>query len=499
MSGIFRSRPKQPGLAPKTKFTVTVRAYDGDPIRDSKIQGARVVWDGATPGEGETDGAGNFTLPPQPAQGFNVTVSGGQTDPPADGTFGAHWTGVALTGDIVIEAVLPFEAAPVEVPPPVVNPVPPQALQRVQVVGRIFRTADGTPWRWKLSSAFFALQRWDRGQNLDPLVAWTQDIGSNGWRVFCQFFFANPSDPLRPRQISPRRMAEFADWCARRGLSVEFTFKTDTQAGGFNESLQDEIDDVRNIRDELAAEPNVFGEVKNEPFKNGGRIVEICDALGLREKRNRPFPMSTGDYNIVGNEAGFFALDYVGDHPSRKADWPAEACKTGHFVYDGWGPDANSPGWRGFRGQDVTIVADEAYGAAEVDVPGRRDANANNHEDSGAGFAVGGSGGTFHADDLAGNLVVPGPNQTACGRRYFAAMDFFPADAFLGTYVHQDFPDHPLVKTTEATEIAGRILGNRAYMVAAQPTDRWEGVAVNGWRIVKQGGHRGNLLILERT
>jgi hypothetical protein len=357
-------------------------------------------------------------------------------------------------------------------------------------------------WRKKFASAFFAIQRWDRGENLDALVDWTHKVGGNGWRVFCQFKFASPGDPLRPRQISPARMAEFADWGLSRGLYIGFVFKTDTQAGGFNESLQDEIDDVRNLRDALAPKINVVGEIKNEPFKNGGRIKEICDALHLYDKSNRPFPLATGDYSIIGNESAFFALDWIGDHAARKDDWPAEACKTGHFIIDGWAPDADSLGWKGLKGRDVAVDADEPMGCAEVSIPGRRDTNPDNFEDSGAGFAIGGSGGTIHCDDLAGSFKVPGPVQTECARHYFAAMDFFPADAFLGSYTHDSFPDFPLKSISshpqDAKEVAGRICGNRAYLVAAQPSAAWAPEPQNGWRIVAQMGHRSNLLILER-
>jgi hypothetical protein len=403
---------------------------------------------------------------------------------------------------------------PIVTPPPIIEPIPvptpdpipvrPPSLSALHVDHAIFRQADGSPWRWKLSSMFYALRRWNQGEDLSALVAWTHQVGSNGWRVFCQYNFSDPSNPLRPGDISAEHIAGFVDWAATQQLYIELTVLTDTQSGAFNMTLDQEIARVRDVLQAVAGKPNVFVEIKNEPFKNGGRIVEIVDALGLRQKANRPVLMATGDYDIVGNEAGFFALDYMGDHAERKDSWPTEAGKLGHFVYDGWGPDANSPGWRGFRGQDVSVVEDEPIGAAEASVPGRRDANPDNWEDSGGGFGIGTAGATFHSD--YGSLVslntpssTPGPVQTAAATTFFAAMDFFPADAFTCSYTHDGLSDHPLRSgNSNAGETAARLCGTRAYAVAAQPNSSWTADPVNGWRLTAQSGHRNNLMRLER-
>ena len=126
---------RPPIVRAPNRYVLTVRAYEGDPARDSKIQGAAVVWDGLEPGEGVTDGSGNFTLPPLPPHGFNVTISGGQTDPPMRGTFGEHWRGVGLGRDQTVDFVLPFDPTPV----PVI--VPRRGL--VGLDGHVFRDDDG--------------------------------------------------------------------------------------------------------------------------------------------------------------------------------------------------------------------------------------------------------------------------------------------------------------------------------------------------------------------
>jgi hypothetical protein len=403
-----------------------------------------------------------------------------------------------------------LQLIPVVVP----EPVPPvntyEIPEALYVDGRIFRKkSNNAAWRYKLVSAFYNLQRWDRGEDLSAWVKWTHAVGGNGWRVFCQFKFANGTDPLKPGQISAARIAEFVKWAMTQGMYIELTVLTDTQGDGFNMTLDEEVARVKAVLAAVAGLP-CFVEIKNEPFKNGERVKEICDVLGLRSKSNRPVLMATGDYNIVGNESGFFALDYIGDHPERKVDWSAEAGKTGHFVYDGWAKDDNSPGFVGFRSQNVAVLSGEPVGAAEIDQPGRRDANPNHWEEAGGGFGMGGSGGCGHTDagsigNSAGHaphgaapLEVPGPVQTTCITAFFKGMDFFPVDAFSGDYAHDGFGNHPVQSSGAYGECTSRVFGNRAYAVAAMPTDKWVPVPVNGWRIVKQAGWRNELVELAR-
>jgi hypothetical protein len=400
---------------------------------------------------------------------------------------------------------------------PLVPLAPPVVLpDELYVDGPIFRKKkDNTAWRYKLVSNFYAIQRWDRGEDLSGWLAWTKQVGGNGWRVFCQFKLGNPSDPCPPTQLSPARIAQFVDWAYQQGLYIELTVLTDTQAEGFNMSLADKVARVRDVLAAVAHKPNVFVEIMNEPFKNGDGVKDICDALGLRTKSNRPCLMATGNYDIVGQEDTFFGLDYVGDHPERKDAWSGEAGKTGHFVYDGWAAASaeNGKGWAGFHGQNVAIISDEPIGAAEIPVPGRREANRNHWEEAGGGFGIGASGGCGHTDagsgwdsvtsSAIGNrpLQVPGPVQTQCITAFFAAMDFFPADTFAGQYTHDGLSNHPLVSVAPApvaVEIAARICGGKAYAVAAMPTAAWAAVAVPGWTITKQAGWSNELVQLSR-
>jgi hypothetical protein len=375
----------------------------------------------------------------------------------------------------------------------------PRVSERLHADGMVFRYPNGDAWRWKMVSAFRALQRWDRGEDLDPFVTWVKSVGANGLRVFCQYNSGiGGADPLTPEAVSSSRIWQFAQWLRERDLRVEFTVLADCAQLGQNHEAQKQR--VRDVVSALVNSPWAFVEIANEPFKNGADVAAIARELGY--DRGRAVLMATGDYSC---DPGMLVLDYIGDHAERKASWPGEAGKTGHFVYDGWDPDANSP--HGWRGSKCPVIADEPIGCVELPVDqvpdfGRRDNRPEAFEDGFAGFAVGMAGGCFHSD--AGvQTVMPGPVTTECARRAFAAMDFFPADAPTGRYVHDGFPAHPLASIAgfppdrNADEVAGRVFGDRAYAVAAHPGPHYRPEPKAGWRIVKATA-RGNAVVLER-
>jgi len=378
-------------------------------------------------------------------------------------------------------------------------------VQKRHVDGKIFRTADGQPWRWQLSSQFSAVYRWAQGEDLEPLAAWTHAVGSNGWRVFLQWFNYKPGPdkvPYGPDVLSPAQVASFCRWCAERGLYVELTVLTDCQMFGMSHEAQCER--VKAILEAVKDLPHVSIELANEPWANGADVDRIATDLNLWDGMNRPVLMSTGNYGIAerGQEATFRALDYVGEHTPRVAHWPAELAKSGHFVYDGW-PAGNHesgqpyPGWKGFKGQNVAIIADEPIGADETSQPGRRDADPNNWADAGAGSAIGLAGMSFHSQDGL-IAVVPGPTQTECARRCFEAAAVFPGDAFLGQYTHNETFTMPLEPAKDVSEVVGYTSGNRSYCVATQPGESYQAVAQNGWHIMSTDGWRGNYVYLEK-
>lgn len=363
---------------------------------------------------------------------------------------------------------------------------------KLHASGMIFRSADGKPWRWKMATMFRAAQRWDRGEDLSGLVNWTRLVGGNGWRVFCQTSTRFGPDPI---SLSPARLQEFARWAAQEGLWLELTVLCDCEQLGMGFDQQKSR--LRAVVDAVAGEPNIFVEMYNEPGQNSNGVYQddMARACGYDQPSNRPVLMATGSSSVL-EDADLLVLDYMTEHLARKEDWPVEAGKTGHFLYEGWGADEFNGGW---RGAFVPIVSDEPIGFAEVRREWSRDDRPQAAFDGGAGFGVGCAGATFHSDSGA-QAQVPGPNQTECARQYFGAMNLLPADVPTGKYCHGGFSNHPLqeIPNGDAGEDAGRTFEHEAYVVVAMPTERWDPQARNGWSITDRAGLQGNVLRLIR-
>ena len=253
--------------------------------------------------------------------------------------------GVVLV--VMVSALVSLRAASAA-PPPATFAMPRHAqtaavkpVERVVADGVMFRTASGTPWRWQLASMFTAARRFSQGEDLSAQVAWTKQVGANGWRVFLQHAFMDwdpPNGVHEKHWITPlEKVRPLADYLARHGLYVEFTVLADSQEFGgdggnrypaLNQPFEWQRDRVRDVIKAVADAPNVFVEIVNEPPSNGVDPWRIVDALGLQQKANRPVLMSSGDYRIVGNERNFRVLDFIGDHPDRDEDYPSEAGKT---------------------------------------------------------------------------------------------------------------------------------------------------------------------------
>jgi hypothetical protein len=229
----------------------------------------------------------------------------------------------------------------------------------------------------------------------------------------------------------------------------------------------------------------------NEPPFNGGfdSLRGIVTDLGLLQKVNRPVLMASGIYPDTGSERpeDLLILDYIGDHPPRKPEWPSETGKIGYYVY---------------RQTGVAHIHDEPirFGEPGQAVEAGEETSPQNAEDGAAGMALSSAGGTFHCNGGV-QTVRPGPRQTECAQRFFAAMDLIPGEAPTWTYEHDGTPGHPLVEIGRPEivgEVASRVTSNLAFAVAAQPTSRWKPDAQKGWRITQVLNARGNILKLER-
>jgi hypothetical protein len=378
-----------------------------------------------------------------------------------------------------------FIADGVAIPPPVsIGPHP--APTQLRPHGMVFVDGAGVPRRLKLITAFQLPKRFAQGEDLLPFVRWARTTGFNGFRVFLQHMFLDwPA--IHPFVMPLNRIAPFVDWLNSEGFYVELTVLCDCQADAFNLSLDQQAARVRDVVAAVRNKPNVFVEIANEPPFNGVDPWAVAQRAGIT---TGGIPsIASGDYDIIGHEATFRVLDYFTGHLARKPTWPTEAGKDGHFIFDGW------PGSPGFSGVHVPIAQDEPIRFGE-DGSNGQETSGDNAEDGAGGFAVSAAWSTFHCNDGIATQV-PGPLQQANAKRWVDALDFFPEDAPTGNYAHDGTAAHPLADTHDAGEVVSRILGNRAYAVAAQPTGAWQPVPRDGWRIVKQNA-RGNLMWLER-
>jgi hypothetical protein len=362
----------------------------------------------------------------------------------------------------------------------------------------VFRYPDGAIHRVKRVFGSRLGQRWMRGEDMAPFVASQRDDGANSVRVFCQFhrgIALVDADIFHPGDSTPEQWRDFSRWLASQQMRVELTILADCPQFSTGHAAQ--VARVRSIVDACSGEPNVGIEISNEWFKNSDDPGQIARELGYLTTylTTRPCLMATGDYSCA---PGMVVLDWVGDHAERKIDHAIEAAKTGHFVNEGW---SDPPPWRGSHGP---VLEDETIGLKEgvPDFDGRRESRPGPVEDAYAGFAVGMAGATVFSDAHHA-ADVPGPGVRTLTQLAFLAMDDVPLDMPTGSYVHDGFGNHPLASLKglpadqNAGEVAGRVLGNRAYLVASDPGVNYKPVPVGGWRIVRTNT-RGNITYLEK-
>jgi hypothetical protein len=374
----------------------------------------------------------------------------------------------------------------------------PRVTERLRADKMVLRYPDGAIHRVKRVFGSRLAQRWMRGEDMDPFIDSQLEDGANSFRVFCQFHLGialnNPADIFRPQDSTQAQWQAFFRYMARKGARVEPTILADCAQLGMNHAAQ--LARIRSIVEVCQDEPNASPEFANEFKKNSDDPGQLARELGYDNPANRRCLMVTGDYDWTNNS--MVILDVFNYHADRIVSWPSEAAKEGHNLNEGWDPSADTPaGWKGCH---CPVVEDESLGFMEGPPAfnGRRESRPDYVEDGFAGYAVGMAGATCFSDaHHAAN--VPGDGVRALTRIAFAAMDDVPLDMPTGVYVHDGLANHPLRSTAGRTsgEVAGRILGNRAYIVAAEPRAGYIAEPINGWRIVRINA-RGNRMELAR-
>jgi hypothetical protein len=163
-----KGQPAPPVVVPPSpdRYAVRVEVFHGDPAADDKVVSAKLTLGTVTTW---TDAAGNASILAPPGASTLAVSAPGYLDASVPVT-------VPTSGPVQVS----LERAVVEL-----SPLSPD--------GRIFRTADGQPWRWKGISAFALLNRFARGEDISDTLAAYQ--GFNLLRVW----------PYVPKRIGATR------------------------------------------------------------------------------------------------------------------------------------------------------------------------------------------------------------------------------------------------------------------------------------------------------
>jgi hypothetical protein len=391
---------------PPPRYGLVVHACDGTPCvagdEQHKHPGALVA---VNDNAGEADGAGNRTLGDLPSGSYHICIKA------AD--FKEACADVSLPRPEGPDVFLVLEA---DVPP----------IAPLAASGRVF-TANGVAWRFKGVSAFQLLDRFARGEDIQPFL--TAYRGYNVLRVW----------PYVPKadwgaaawdSPSPDVVVAFLNRVARDGWYVELTLLLDDDPARVPQAAQ--LVEVL----KAARPPNLLIEIGNEP-----QVHKDIDTRKLKAALDGSgFLYASGD----GSDKAFGS--YLTAHTGRDGDWPRRA----HDLLEYWlggGPDAPTD-----PAHKVPAIADE---------PIRPDQAGYNEGDFRAYFAacaLMGAGATFHSE-TGKHALPPTPEEARIAAVALAALNAFPADAPLGAY------RRPVENSLRTYQI-----GN--YMVRVRPTTK---------------------------
>lgn len=282
--------------------------------------------------------------------------------------------------------------------PQVVTPV-------LHADGKIFRTENGTPWRYKGVSAFKLLDRFARGENIQPFLDAYK--GYNTLRVWPYVEGSGWGARGWPTAPSVEVTKKFLSFVGAQGWTVELTLLTDDSparlawAKTFVVALG-AAPKPTNVLIEIGNEPQTHKDIKTKEVKSA------VEAAG--------FVYTSGDYEEPENVFG----DYLAHHSPRDAEWPRKA----HDCIDWWsgvGPEKKGPPQR------KPCVLDEPL------KPGDKPAVADDWRAYGGGASIMGAGATFHCETCK-YAELPTPTEAAMAAAMLEGLNAFPADAPLGGY-----------------------------------------------------------------
>lgn len=417
-----------------------------------------------------TDAAGNQTWPiPHWPNNIEYTFHINMIDP--DPRFQTKAVNVPLPtlpgggyGDV--EIVVPFVEAP---------PVPAVDMGRLRVDGPLLRLSDGTPWRWKLVTAFDAVRLvsvkdWDR---LKTYAKWTRVVGGNGWRMFGGWS-RTKFDYREVPDYFTRVLPDLNSFLRDEGLRGEFVAVTDSIPSTDAEQRSFLMQCLTLMGEHM------FFQYANEPWKNGldPQHFTIASQVVLTSK-GAP-EAGTSPYPYIPT------MGYSTHHPPRDDEWFRKAGKDSYEIRQTTGG---------------VVIPDEQIGYAEQSKGGSRSSDVRKAFLSGVGMGMFCPGGTAHGDSDTMQLCnVPGPIEEQCVREQFRGIDLVPAMAPTWRYGRYGDSAPPTSMPIEDDDpVNGRIhaMVNVSQAVALNyfAAPGWVAKPRDGWRIVTQDG---GAVILER-
>lgn len=319
-----------------------------------------------------------------------------------------------VTGDAVRAAVrLSPEWKVVHAPAP-----PPPPIPAIRADGKIFRTETGTAWRWRGVSAFKLLDKFARGEDIDPFLDAYK--GYNVLRVWP--YVEGPGWKGRdwPTPPSAEVIRKFLAHVAARGWYVELTLLTDDKPH--------RIAWARTLLAQLAAEPrptNLFIEIGNEPLTH----KNIPTASFRTAAEASRYVYASGDYEKSARAFG----DYLVHHSPRDSEWPRKAHDCLEF-YRGGGPHAPTD-----PAHPVPCVLDEpgkpedAKGHAGKTDEERARTKADDFRAYFGTAALLAAGATFHCETCK-YAELPTSAERQLAEAALEGLTAFPASAPLGPY-----------------------------------------------------------------
>jgi hypothetical protein len=300
-------------------------------------------------------------------------------------------------------------------------------VQPLRADGRIFRTADGAPWRWKGVSAFRLLDRFARGEDIAPFLEAYR--GYNLLRVWPYVPVADWGAAAWDAP-APAVAVAFLDRVARDGFYVELTLLLDDDPA--------RLEPARQLVAVLSAvrPQNLVIEIANEPAAHKNTDTrKLKAALDV-----------TGFLYASGDSSATLFGDFATVHTGRDSEWVRRAHDLMEY-WNGGGPDAPTD-----PAHKIPAVADEPIR------PDQAGYVAGDFRAYFAACALMGAGATFHSE-TGKHARLPTTDEARMAAVALEALNTFPADAPLSAYRRP-------VENTLRTYVIG------SYMVRIRPTTK---------------------------